>query len=210
MGRELATTRERVLDEALRAFNERGLHAVSVREIARSLGMSAGNLAYHFPTKGHLVDALATQAHEASRERLDALPEVLTLLQVSAALRVVMAQSLDYRCIYLNYGEAMASSPETLERERTLQQRRMARTHQVVQALVVGGSLVPTAAENEHATSLGHLMNPIVRTWQQLALLSHPGNLDGALPEYANRVMFAFLPYCTDRGREELQSLHGA
>lgn len=49
------STKSRILDEALNQFNEKGLHQVGVREIARSLEISPGNLSYHFPKKEDLV-----------------------------------------------------------------------------------------------------------------------------------------------------------
>lgn len=48
-------TRLRILEEALRQFNKKGIHQVGVREIARSLNMSPGNLSYHFPKKEDLL-----------------------------------------------------------------------------------------------------------------------------------------------------------
>jgi len=43
------------MEEALLQFNERGLNRVGVREIARSLEISPGNMSYHFPKKEELV-----------------------------------------------------------------------------------------------------------------------------------------------------------
>ena len=51
-------TKTKILDEALQQFNLRGLNRVGVREIARSLKISPGNMSYHFPKKEGLVLAL--------------------------------------------------------------------------------------------------------------------------------------------------------
>ncbi len=53
-----ATTRERILEAARRLFNEKGYAATTVAEIAASIGISQGNLTYHFPTKRDLVTEL--------------------------------------------------------------------------------------------------------------------------------------------------------
>lgn len=47
--------REKILVTALEMFNESGLHAVGVREIAKKLSISVGNLTYHFPKKEDIV-----------------------------------------------------------------------------------------------------------------------------------------------------------
>jgi AcrR family transcriptional regulator len=59
----MGDTRQRILDTARGLFNESGLSRVGVREIARALEMSPGNLAYHFPTKDELVAALVKELH---------------------------------------------------------------------------------------------------------------------------------------------------
>jgi AcrR family transcriptional regulator len=66
--RSVADTRQRILDIARHLFNQRGLNQVGVRDVARAVGISAGNLAYHFPTKDDLVEALANERFERLRE----------------------------------------------------------------------------------------------------------------------------------------------
>lgn len=56
-------------------FNERGVEYVGVREIARSLGISPGNLSYHFPRKDDLVEALIGRMRAASERLLDPLED---------------------------------------------------------------------------------------------------------------------------------------
>ena len=52
------TTRERILDSAVQAFNSAGFDGVSYNELAKHLGMSRGNLAYHFKDKDALLEGI--------------------------------------------------------------------------------------------------------------------------------------------------------
>ncbi|MEY2975041.1 MAG: hypothetical protein RIR49_1461 [Actinomycetota bacterium] len=54
----VAETRSRILDAALDLFGTRGIEAVSLDEIARSVGVRKQSLLYWFPSKGDLVDAV--------------------------------------------------------------------------------------------------------------------------------------------------------
>lgn len=51
-------TAERILETALALFNRYGEPQVSIGQIAAELGISAGNLHYHYPAKDGLVNAL--------------------------------------------------------------------------------------------------------------------------------------------------------
>ena len=48
-------TKARIIEDALFQFNEKGLNRVGVRDIARALDISPGNMSYHFPKKEELV-----------------------------------------------------------------------------------------------------------------------------------------------------------
>lgn len=49
------TTRDRIVEVALRLFSERGTSAVSVREVADAAGVTVPGLYYHFASKADLI-----------------------------------------------------------------------------------------------------------------------------------------------------------
>lgn len=53
-------TRERILDAALELFGERGLHAASVRDVAKLARANVAAISYHFGGKEELYRAVAT------------------------------------------------------------------------------------------------------------------------------------------------------
>lgn len=66
-------TRKRILDTAERLFGERGVAAVSLRDINRSAGISQGVLHYHFGGRDLLVEAILERwlpSINADRRRL--------------------------------------------------------------------------------------------------------------------------------------------
>jgi AcrR family transcriptional regulator len=67
-------TRERILKAALALFNERGEAHVSLAQIAGKLGISEGNLWYHFRTKRDLVAALFAELEERIDRNLSREP----------------------------------------------------------------------------------------------------------------------------------------
>lgn len=69
-----SSTRDRLLDEAMRLFGERGYDATSVAEIERSAGLTpgAGGLFHHFRTK----EAVLLAGVERQLDRLEAVRRI--------------------------------------------------------------------------------------------------------------------------------------
>jgi AcrR family transcriptional regulator len=67
-------TRRRLLDRALALFQQRGVEATTMRDIARAAGLSLGAAYYHFPSK----DALMFAYYEANQSEMEAAAERTT------------------------------------------------------------------------------------------------------------------------------------
>lgn len=63
-------TLRRLLTTALLQFGEHGFHAVSVRDLTRSLGLQPSALYSHLPSKQHLLGVLIRMGHEEHRDQL--------------------------------------------------------------------------------------------------------------------------------------------
>ena len=67
-------TREAILDAAWELAAEGGIAGLSLRELARRVGMRAPSLYSYFPAKAAIYDAMFVEGHEALDERLRDLP----------------------------------------------------------------------------------------------------------------------------------------
>ena len=94
-------TRERILVSALRLFNQSGTAAVSTNHIADDLGISPGNLYYHFRNKEEIIRALFEQQFVLWDE-IYALPNdrMPTLIDLQHLVRATFVTGWEYRFIY--------------------------------------------------------------------------------------------------------------
>ena len=68
------STAEKILDAGRSLFNAKGYAATSLGDIARTVGISKGNLTYHFPTKRALAAQLIANARQTAQDRSSGLP----------------------------------------------------------------------------------------------------------------------------------------
>lgn len=54
----MSATKEKILRSALRLFNEHGIASITLRTIAQDVGISQGNLNYHFKKREDIIEAL--------------------------------------------------------------------------------------------------------------------------------------------------------
>ncbi|MEM9918321.1 MAG: TetR/AcrR family transcriptional regulator [Bacteroidota bacterium] len=60
------------MNASIRLFNEKGMANVRLQQIANDIGISVGNLAYHFRNKEAIIDAINEEASTAISEILSA------------------------------------------------------------------------------------------------------------------------------------------
>lgn len=77
-----------ILAAAERLLDAGGPHAVSMRGVAAALGISVGNLTYHFPQKKDLLEAVMRARHERCR----ALPPPSTVPGLDGFFRSLLAR----------------------------------------------------------------------------------------------------------------------
>lgn len=94
--------KRQILEIALEQFNEKGYSDVGVRELARMLGISPGNLSYHFSKKEDLLIALLEQF---SGQNSSFYEHYFTLSPTNAhfleLMKKVFDSQFDYRGVYI-------------------------------------------------------------------------------------------------------------
>jgi AcrR family transcriptional regulator len=135
-----ADTRERIADAALALFNVEAWHSVSTRHVAARLGISPGNLYYHFGNKEEIVlhlyarleaqleSILAPQGHPAP-----------TFEQVLGYLDAIFAHLWQFRFFYRDLNSLLREVPGLRSRYRGLAARVLARARAIFAGMVEQG-----------------------------------------------------------------------
>jgi AcrR family transcriptional regulator len=203
----VSDTRARILETARALFNEHGLHRVGVRDIARAMEMSPGNLAYHFPTKDALVSALVLELHDLNQRTVFA--DVRTELSLVAFYRTAIAAMrniLQYRFVLLSYVDVVLASPELQKLEVDLAPARRRRSDTMLALLADGGWL--DRRRLARATYLYEQGQMISSGWLAAAALTPGAKDDDDVVLHYAKVGAALLePYCTPKGARQMRRI---
>jgi AcrR family transcriptional regulator len=135
------TTRDRVVERALRLFSERGTTGVSMRELADAADVTVPGLYYHFASKAELVRAVYRERIE--REPWEAPdPAPIRQLIVEQASREFARFLDDLDFLRLMHRESVLGDPDAREVGAALDAEWRERWHQ---ALLLGTDLAPDA-----------------------------------------------------------------
>ena len=143
-------TRERILQASLQLFNEQGARNVTTNHIASHLGISPGNLYYHFRNKSMIVAELFS-GFERSMQSFFVVPDgaSLTLEDKAQYLESLLEILWQYRFMHQGLEYLLESAPELAVRYRRFAQRSLQGTQSIYLAFAEAGILQLTAQQAE-------------------------------------------------------------
>ena len=110
---ERSKTKTRILATALGLFNNEGESQVSAVDVASVMGISPGNLYYHYKGKDEIIHALFEDFEEEIRMVLTSpISEPLSLSDNWVYLYIVFEEIYDFRFFYRNMSELLTRNPD--------------------------------------------------------------------------------------------------
>ena len=168
----IMTTRERILKEAIKQINNRGLSNVGVREIARALEISPGNMSYHFPKKEDLILALLETYSSKNTEVYNAYDSspasVDRFLQF---FKELFENQYAYRGVFIGQEEVSRIVQSASFNYTEVEQRRKRSLANMLRELNAEGEL---ALKENDVTFLVDFLGLFGRFWIMEAFISFP------------------------------------
>ncbi|MBJ9721849.1 TetR/AcrR family transcriptional regulator [Acinetobacter calcoaceticus] len=143
-------TKDRILQISLQLFNERGERSVTTNHIAAELGISPGNLYYHFRNKHEIIKELMYQ-YQAETLELLSLPDdrPLTTNDKINYFQVLSGQLWSYRFIHRDVYHLVESNEDFKKIYPRFAGQVMQQGQKIYQAFVDAGLMKMTASEIE-------------------------------------------------------------
>ena len=135
-------TRERILQASLELFNNQGERSVTTNHIAAHMGISPGNLYYHFRNKQMIIAELFA-TYEAQVDGFLRLPSArpLTVEDKALYLEALLAAMWQYRFLHRDLEHLLAADAQLAERYGHFARRSLDSAQAIYRGFVEAGVL---------------------------------------------------------------------
>ncbi|MFZ5561692.1 MAG: TetR/AcrR family transcriptional regulator [Pseudomonadota bacterium] len=163
-------TRDKILRKSLELFNEQGERRVTTNHIAAALGISPGNLYYHFRNKEEIIFELFC-SYERETQPLLMAPEdrPLTYADKIGYFEGILGSMWEYRFLHRDLEHLMADNAPLQQRYRQFALQVLAQGQRIYQRLAESGLI---EARPDEVTALIVNIWIIVTSWIPFLLTS--------------------------------------
>lgn len=138
----MAGNREKIVEGARALMNREGVSATGTTRIAEALGVSPGNLYYHFKSREEIVAAIYTRFEEGFRETLVAgIEDGITPERFAGFYLNSIAYAWDYRFLFASQTDLLGADETLAARHRALQAWTLETLEAIEDMLVAQGAL---------------------------------------------------------------------
>jgi len=206
-------TAERILEVTLELFNRFGEPNVSTTLISAELGISPGNLYYHYHAKDELINALFDRYENELTALLNASDNVRDVEDAWFFMHTLFELIWQYRFLYRDLNDLLSKNRRLETHLQLVLKNKIRSIRIMMESLVRTGTLRMDAAElGPTATS----MVVVLTYWLSFEYVSDPRHAlepegaQAALLRGGQHVLNLLLPYLEPHQRSHLMDLAGA
>ncbi|MCK6419995.1 MAG: TetR/AcrR family transcriptional regulator [Burkholderiaceae bacterium] len=206
-------TAERILEVTLDLFNRFGEPNVSTTLISAELGISPGNLYYHYPAKDELINALFDRYERSLSELLNAADNVRNVEDAWLFFHMLFELIWRYRFLYRDLNDLLSKNRRLETHFQFVLKNKSRAVRSVLDGLTRGRAVRIDTREAEAAASA---MVVVLTYWLSYEYVRdprkalEPESAAAALARGAYHVLSLLMPYLDEQSREHLFKIAGA
>lgn len=202
-------TKDKILAEGLRQLNERGAERVSIRSIADAIGISSGNLTYHFKNTDVIIFELYLQLVEKLTEGIHRLQNDELSFTYWYKMQVhYLGIMWEYRFLLLDFVALTRRSPKLKANFQQLVALRQLQFRAAIDRMIQEGMLKEEWIEGLYDKFIIRLII-LTNAWIGDAEVHMPADKAKQLAFYADLILNAFVPFLTEEGLEDYRKMQG-
>lgn len=205
-------TAERILEVTLDLFNRFGEPNVSTTLISAELGISPGNLYYHYPAKDELINSLFDRYERALNELLHAADNVRNVEDAWFFFHTLFELIWTYRFLYRDLNDLLSKNRRLETHFQFVLKNKSRAVHSVLGGLARGSGLT---IETRDMEAVATAMVVVLTYWLSYEYVRdprralEPDNAGAAMVRGAFHVLSLLMPYLEPAQKQHLLGLVG-
>ncbi|WP_298759520.1 TetR/AcrR family transcriptional regulator [uncultured Psychroserpens sp.] len=197
-------TKDKIKNTSRELFNSKGFKNVTLREVAKELSISYGNVTYHFKTKNQLILCLYQDMLKDTGEIINTFDYNNLLIGILDAPKITFEISIKYLFFYVDFIEIKRSYSDLslmIEQDNSSRKKRYL---QILKQLKIQGVLRDELTDND----LDYLMDlsGAMRTFFFINLNPNDFFYKGLKTKYVVYVNNLIFPYLSAEGMKQYRS----
>lgn len=198
----MSKTKERILESSRQLFNQFGYSQVTIRMIAQEIGISSGNLNYHYKTRDSILEELYFEMMSVFDARVANLGnQKITIQSIKNDIEVSMERMVVYRFFWTDLYNLLAQNSKIRDHFEEVYSHRLNGYKFLFNYLIEEGIMKAASFSGEYDV-LAKLMIDHSNTWIYSSTLYQKQNVNAFdIPNQVFILMFMMYPYLTKNGK---------
>ncbi len=200
------STKQKIIHHAIELFNKNGYASVTLADVANTIGMTRGNLTYHFKDKDILLDAIAEELWAKLKVERNTSRQLPSFENLHNWVQLYYRFQKAYAFIFLDY--QVLNHPSIQPKFRELTKQQIKDNEATIAFSISAGNMHPEPFE-------GMYRNLAFNTWmvsfywlnQQIV---RGENIDSTSEEGEMKIWSMVLPHFTEKGLKRFRDFFGA
>ena len=203
----MSKTKNKILNTARELFNASGYSNVTIRMIAQELGMSSGNLNYHFKKREDILEALYFEMVSVFDARVEQLGErEINFKNIKSDIQTSMERMVDYRFFWTDLYHILQLNNEIKLHFEKVYHDRMNGYGFLFQTLNKLGFLKSFESLKEEQLLVERMLG-FSNTWLYNSILNQKEITKSYIELQAESLMFMLYPYLFEKGKIDFKKV---
>jgi len=207
----MKNTKQSILNTARELFNRLGYSQVTIRMIALELGMSSGNLNYHFRKREDILEALYFEMVAAFDNRIQDLDhQAISLEHMKVEIQNSVERMLEYQFFWTDLYNLLQINEKMKTHFQAVLEERI-KGYQFVFKQLIKQELLNAPSFPQEYLFLSQRMIDYSNTWLYASSLYEQEKSGAELMEqFSFNLLSMLYPYLTEEGKRIFENIYGA
>ncbi len=198
-------TKQKILTVSKQLFNKQGYAQVTIRMIALEMGISPGNLNYHFKKREEILECLYFEMVQEFDERVEALPETeISFSQIKNDIQTSMERMVLYKFIWTDLFNILKANAKISKHFNEVYPKRISGNVFLFEEIQKRKWMRAEKVKGEYKILAERMVN-FGDTWIYTSELYQRPSRNNRLEGQVKAMLFMIYPYLTTKGIQEFE-----